>query len=88
MIFYQINVELQKINAQQCEIKSTIKDASRVCENMLVIEEKHDNRIRGLEEEVESIKAKNNELRTFINTVVEELNAVITLLNARYDVKN
>ena len=55
---------------------------------MLVIEEKHDNRIRGLEEEVESIKAKNNELRTLINTVVEELNAVITLLNARYDVKN
>ena len=88
MIFYQINVELQKIYAKQHEINSEIQDVSYVCEEVMDVEEKHDNRIIALEEEVKTIKAENNELRILVNSVVEELNAVITLLNTRYDVNN
>ena len=86
--FYQINVELQKLNARQNEMETTIKDATYVCEEIMVIEEKLDDRTAALEEEVESLKVENNELRKYVNTIVEELNAVITLLNTRYEVKN
>ena len=52
------------------------------------VQEKHDDRISALEEGMKTLKAENNELRTLVNSVVKELNAVITLLNTRYDVNN
>ena len=68
-------------------MKSDVEDGYYACEEIVNNEEKLDDRINVLEEEVKTIKAENNELRTFVNTIVKELNNVITLLNTRYDVK-
>ena len=68
-------------------MKSDVEDGHYACEEIVNNEEKLDDRINVLEEEVKTIKAENNELRTFVNTIVKELNNVITLLNTRYDVK-
>ena len=69
-------------------MNANIQDVCHVCEEVADTEEKHDVKINALEEEVVWLKVENNELRTFVNSVVEELNAVITLLNTRYDVHN
>ena len=37
-----------------------------------------------MEEEIKSLKEENQELRVFVNSIVKELNNVISLLNARY----
>ena len=68
-------------------MKSDVEDGYYACEEIVNNEEKLDDRMNVLEEEVKTIKAENNELRTFVNTIVKELNNVITLLNTRYDVK-
>ena len=48
-------------------------------------EEKLYDRVTVLEEMVESLNDENNELRKYLNKVTEELNAIITLLNTRYE---
>ena len=58
------------------------------CEELVHINEKLTDRVVVLEEQVKTIRAENNELRTFVNTVVVELNAVITTLNTRYNVND
>ena len=69
-------------------LETTIKDANYVCGEIMVVEEKLDDRIVALEEEVESLKVQNIELRQCVNRITEELNAVITLLNTRYTAEN
>ena len=48
-------------------------------------EEKLYDRVTVVEEMVESLSDENNELRKYLNKVTEELNAIITLLNTRYE---
>ena len=69
-------------------MNANIQDVCHVWEEVADTEEKHDVKINALEEEVAWLKVENNELRKFVNSVVGELNAVITLLNTRYDVHN
>ena len=69
-------------------MNANIQDVCHVWEEVADAEEKHDVKINALEEEVALLKVENNELRKFVNSVVGELNAVITLLNTRYDVHN
>ena len=88
MIFYQINIELQKLNGLYNALETTMRDTSDVCEEIVTIEEKLEDRMAVLEEEVHLLKTQNNELRTCVNTVIAELNAVITLFNTRYSMEN
>ena len=67
-------------------MKTDVDDGYRACKELANKEEKLYDRVAVLEEEMKTIKAENNELRTFVNTAVTELNNVITLLNTRYDV--
>ena len=69
-------------------METTIRDTGSVCEEIVAVEEKLEDRMVVLEEEVESLKTQNIELRTCVNTIIEELNAVTTLLNTRYNVEN
>ena len=57
-----------------------------MCEELINNEEKLSDRVNVLEEELKAIRVEKNELRGFVNTVVNELNNVIDLLNARYNV--
>ena len=61
-----------------------IKDVNDSCEDLIEDNDKMNHRIEVLEEEIKNIRCENNELRKKLNAVIE-LNNVIDLLNARYD---
>ena len=69
-------------------METVVEDERCVCREIIVIEENLDHRVLVLEDEVESLKVQNVELRQYLNKVTEELNNVITLLNTRYDIEN
>ena len=56
------------------------------CKELIGDNEKLRDRIDALEDELKAMKAKNNELRECLNANTRELNNVIDLLNARYNV--
>ena len=70
------------------KLETVVEDQHRVCEEITGGEENLNHRISVLEEEVQTLKDQNNELRYHTNKIVEELNCVIMLLNTRYIVEN
>ena len=85
MIFYQINAELQNLNCRYSELEMVIKNERDVSEEIIELEEKLEHRVFALEEEVETLKTQNFELRHQLNNITVELNCVIDLLNTRYE---
>ena len=51
------------------------------------LEEKHDNRITVLEEELNGIKAENVEMRNHFNSMIKELNAITAFVNEKHGSK-
>ena len=86
MIFYQINVELQKLNQEYNELKTIVQNEQSISREVIFTEEKLDDRIYALEEEVKCLRAENNEVREKLNRVTEELNNVIDFFNSRYNI--
>ena len=86
MIFYQINVELQKLNQEYNEMKTIVQNEQSISREVIFTEEKLDDRIYVLEEEVKCLRAENNEVREKLNRVTEELNNVIDFFNSRYNI--
>ena len=80
----KINRELHRVNCQieQIEDSISITDGSTV--ELKGDQEKMEDRIDHLEEEVTSLKVQNIELRKHLNWAIEELNNVTALLNSRY----
>ena len=85
MIFYQINIELRKLNYQYNQLKTVVEDEQSMSREVISDQEKLDDRVYGLEEEIKCLKNENNDVRKHLNRVTEELNNVITLLNTRYE---
>ena len=73
------------MNERYDELKSEIEDEYRACDDISNNADVLNDRVHVLEEEITLIKKENDELRMFVNTVVKELNNVISLLNARYN---
>ena len=73
------------MNNQYDELEASIRVTDSVCVEIFGEEEKLEDRIVVLEEEVTSLKVQNIELRNHVNSVIEELNAVTTLLNTKYN---
>ena len=48
------------------------------------LEEKHDDRITVLEEELAGVKAENVEMRNHFNSMIKELNAITALINEKH----
>ena len=51
------------------------------------LEERHDDRITVLEEELNAVKAENVEMRNHFNSMIKELNAVTTFVNEKHGSK-
>ena len=84
MLFYQIHDELQKLHNKYDDLEITVMDNYKVSEETSESEESLNHRIYILEQDVEWLKEKNNELRQNYNKVVTELNNVIEMLNNKY----
>ena len=61
----------------------SIAESDNVTEQIIDIEEKLEDRMTCLEEEVAGLKVKNNELINHLNLAIRELNAVIYILNTK-----
>ena len=61
----------------------SIAESDNVTEQIIGIEEKLEDRMTCLEEEVTGLKVKNNELINHLNLAIRELNAVIYVLNTK-----
>ena len=48
------------------------------------LEEKHDDRITALEEELDGVKAENIEMRNHFNSMIKELNAITSFINEKH----
>ena len=48
------------------------------------LEEKHDDRITTLEEELDGVKAENVVMRNHFNSMIKELNAITTFINEKH----
>ena len=51
------------------------------------LEEKHDDRITVLEEELDAVKAENVEMRNHFNSMIKELNAITAFVNEKHGSK-
>ena len=51
------------------------------------LEEKHDDRITVLEEELAGVKAENVEMRNHFNSMIKELNAITAFINEKHGSK-
>ena len=51
------------------------------------LEEKHDDRITVLEEELNGVKAENVEMRNHFNSMIKELNAITAFVNEKHGSK-
>ena len=67
-------------------MNDNVEDVNYKCEGLIDDNDKLRDRIDVLEDELKGMKAENNELRECLNATTQELNNVIDLLNARYNV--
>ena len=82
----KVNVQLETINEKMDELQSSVAATYNCTVEISGEEEKIDDRVTLLEEEVMSLKVQNIELRNHLNSAIRELNEVTHLLNSkRYD---
>ena len=72
---------LQKLDDKCEDLQISMAESDHAIKEVIDIEEKLDDRVAHLEEEVVNLKASNNELRKHLNLTIKELNAVIYMLN-------
>ena len=48
------------------------------------LEEKHDDRITSLEEELDAVKAENVEMRNHFNSMIKQLNGITAFVNEKH----
>ena len=72
---------LQKLDDKCEDLQISMAESEHAIKEVIDIEEKLDDRVALLEEEVVDLKASNNELRKHLNLTIKELNAVIYMLN-------
>ena len=83
MCVFQINEELRCLNHKHEDLQISIAETDNVTREISRIEEKLEDRVTTLEEEVLQLRAQNNMLRDYLNLAIKELNAVIDLLNIK-----
>ena len=74
---------LQKLDDKCEDLQISMAESDHAIKEVIDIEEKLDDRVALLEEEVVDLKASNNELRKHLNLTIKELNAVIYMLNPK-----
>ena len=74
---------LQKLDDKCEDLQISMDESDHVIKEVIDIEEKLDDRVALLEQQVVDLKVYNNELRKHLNLTIEELNAVIYMLNPK-----
>ena len=80
----QIVPEITKINEHVEKLEESIAGTDDCVVDIYNLEEKLEDRLDRLEEELMAVKAENVELKNHLNSAIKELNAITELLNDKY----
>ena len=76
--------ELQKLSDNVEKLKESLAGTDDCLLEMYGLEERHDQRITSLEEEVAGLKAENVEMRNHFNSMIKQLNGITTFVNEKH----
>ena len=76
--------ELEKLSDNVEKLKESLAGTDDCLLEMYGLEERHDERITSLEEEVAGLKAENVEMRNHFNSMIKQLNGITTFVNEKH----
>ena len=76
--------ELKKLSDNVEKLEASLTGTDECVVDIYELEEKHDDRITTLEEEVTGLKAENVEMRNHFNSMIKQLNAITTFVNEKH----
>ena len=76
--------ELEKLSDNVEKLKESLAETDDCLLEMYGLEERHDERITTLEEEVAGLKAENVEMRNHFNSMIKQLNSITTFVNEKH----
>ena len=76
--------ELKKLSDNVEKLEASLTGTDECVVDIYELEEKHDDRITTLEEEVAGLKAENVELRNHFNAMIKQLNGITTFVNEKH----
>ena len=78
--------EIKRLNDQLEKLEDSLAGTDDCVVDIYGLEEKLEDKLELLEEELTAVKAQNVELRNHINSVIKELNAITAFLNEKYGI--
>ena len=77
--------ELKKLSDNVEKLEASLTGTDECMVDIYELEEKHDDRITTLEEEVSGLKAENLEMRSHFNAMIKQLNDITAFVNEKHD---
>ena len=77
--------ELKKLSDNVEKLEASLTGTDECVVDIYKLEEKHDDRITTLEEEVSGLKAESVEMRSHFNAMIKQLNDITTFVNEKDD---
>ena len=75
--------ELKKLSDNVEKLEASLTGTDECVVDIYELEEKHDDRITTLEEEVSGLKAENVEMRNHFNSMIKQLNDITAYVNEK-----
>ena len=75
--------ELKKLSDNVEKLEASLTGTDECVVDIYELEEKHDDRITTLEEEVSGLKAENVEMRSHFNAMIKQLNDITAFVNEK-----
>ena len=76
--------ELKKLSDNVEKLEASLTGTDECLLEVYELEEKHDDRITTLEEEVTGLKAENVEMRNHFNSMIKQLNGITGFVNEKH----
>ena len=76
--------ELKKLSDNVEKLEASLTGTDECVVDIYELEEKHDDRINTLEEEVSGLKAENVEMRSHFNAMIKQLNDITAFVNEKH----
>ena len=76
--------EIKRLNDQLEKLEDSLAGTDDCVVDIYSLEEKLEDRLELLEEELTAVKAQNVELRNHLNSTIKELNAIVEFLNKKH----
>ena len=79
--------ELKKLSDNVEKIEESLAGTDSCVVDIYELEERHEDRMTVLEEELDAVKAENVEMRNHFNSMIKELNAITAFVNEKHGCK-